>query len=238
MTLRPPETSNKALISSTSGFVGEYEAEGILLTHAWSLTGASANAQRLDGPTSWSAFVVAFETSPFPREVGSALPNHSWIPEQLTWYLSVLFGKRFDNHGLFETIGMFNLPNLERVSAFCRNTLPHNSRKVRADYPTALNLAEVARIAPMISDAGLDAQVMRIWHTAAKFYTQALQTLEGDAEVAYLHLVTAIEVLTSLSKVETAELYDPTTLRHLAAIEATCPMAPRWRITSEIACWP
>lgn len=219
--VRPLETVNKALLSTTSSFVGEYEVEGMLVSHAWpGFRDTAASSRRHDGPASRTAFVLAFDTPPIERAVGVALPNYSGMPEIFTWYLSVFFGKRFDNHGLIETIGHFFLPNLEQFGILCQHTLPHNSRKPRADYPVPLNLGELARIEHLFVEPGPSEGFLRIFQTACKFYCQAIQSFEKDPEVAYLHLVTSIEILSSLPSSTNDSLLDPTTIQYLGRIQS------------------
>ncbi len=221
MTIRPLETLNKALLSTTSHFIGEYEFEDVLFAHAWpNFSDASGAARWSEGPASRSSFVLVFMTPPIERGVGVVLPNYTWVPELFSWCLSVLYGKRFDNHGLIETIGRFNVPNLDHFSSLCRHTLPHNSHQPRADYLIPLNLAEIRRIRPVLDNAGQSQSFVLIFQSAAKFYSQALQAFERDAEVAYLHLVTAIEILSSSIESGAIELHDATTRHYLAEIES------------------
>lgn len=221
MTIRPLETLNKALISTTSHFVGEYEFDDILFTLAWpNFSDASGMVRWNEGPASRSAFVLVFKTPPIVRGEGVMIPNYAWVPDLFSWYLSVLFGKRFDNHGLLESVGRFNVPNLEPFSSLCRHTLPHNSHQPRVDYLIPLNLAEISRIRPLLNEVGNEQFFIRIFQSSAKFYSQALQAFEHDAEVAYLHLVTAIEILSSSIESGAIELHDATTKHYLSEIES------------------
>lgn len=226
--VRPPETINKALLSTTSSFVGEYEGDGVLVGHAWpGFRDRAASVRHHEGPASRSAFVFVFETPEIRKASGVALPDYSGIPELLCWYLSVLFGKRFDSHGLIETIGHFNLPNLDQFGILCTHTLPHNSRTPRADYPVPLNLCELSRIEPLLVEPGPPEAFLRIFQTASKFYCQAIQSFERDPEVAYLHLVTSIEVLSSLQSPSTKALHEPITAQYLQRIENELSDGPK-----------
>jgi hypothetical protein len=138
----------------------------------------------------------------------------------LSWYLSVLYGKRFDHHGLLESVGHFNLPNLDSYGTLCIDTLPQNSHKSRIDYPVPLNLAEIKRIERLLVDPVLNPGITRILQTASKFYTQALQAFEHDSEVAYLHLITSLESLTSISELDAHDFYEPATQEYLKRISA------------------
>jgi len=221
--MRPDRTIQKALISTTSRLVGEYETEEILITHAWpNYNRSSSNARTHEGPASRNAFVVVFRTPKIELEQLSPLPNYSGIPDAISWYLSVLFGKRFDNHGLIESIGFHNLPDLASYDALCTNTIPHNSHAARSDYAIPLNLTELSRIAPLFNDQG-DSQTLRIVQTASKFYAQALQAFEHDSEVAYLHLVTALEAISTLSDLKIEQLWEPATRQYMDYIESLVP---------------
>lgn len=226
--VRPLETINKALLSTTSSFVGEYEVDGMLLSHAWPrFRDPVASARRHEGPASRNVFVLVFETPEICKAPGVALPDYSGAPELLCWYISVLFGKRFDSHGLIETTGHFNLPNLDQFGAFCTHTLPHNSRTLRADYPVPLNLCELSRIEALFVQQGHPNAFVQIFQTASKFYCQAIQSFERDPEIAYLHLVTSIEILSSLPSSSRNDLHEPITAKYLDRIESELTDGPK-----------
>lgn len=221
MTLRPSQTLNKGLLSTTSRFVGEYEDKdhGILLTHAWITRSRVATSTFFEeGPTSRSAFMLVFETDPVQPKAGQSWPDWSGIPILFSSYLSVLFGKRFDSLGLVETHGLFNFPSLDTLPTLCNHTLPYNSHKPRVDFPVPLNLCEVSRIKSLLI-AGHPQPFIRVFQGAAKFYSQALQVFEQDPEVAYLHLVTAIEILSNLITPVADEFYDAKTKNYFLKIE-------------------
>jgi Apea-like HEPN len=224
MSIRPLETINKALLSSTSSFTGEYLAEGLLITHAWpSSSQPSSSARLFEGPASRNAFVFVFETTPLVPLAGAGLPDYSEKSAQFSWCLSVLFGKRFDNHGITESSGLFRLPNLDHFASLSRHTLPHNSRTPRIDFPVPLVLDEIQRINPFILNSTLDDSFIQIFLTAAKFYAQALQMYERDSEVSYLHLVTAIEILSNFQSTHPTDFYDATTKNYLAVVRKGLP---------------
>src|SRR5689334_17179362 len=96
-TLGPDETIQKFLISTTSRFVGVHLTDTFELQHAWPVSGEVSASQRLEpGPTSRSAYVVAFRTEPMDKEIGARVPRYEHVAEVVVAYLSVLFGKRFD----------------------------------------------------------------------------------------------------------------------------------------------
>jgi hypothetical protein len=219
MTLRPLETRQKALISTTSRLVGEYEKSGLLLTHAWPHSfDWSVSVRWSEGPASRSAFILAFETETIEEKSGLLLQDYSLTVELICAYLSVLFGKRFDSHGLLESVGLFRVPDLAQFGYLCDHHLPQNSHSPRVDFSVPLNLVEVSRIDRLLLDDIPDLNFLRVFRGAAKFYLQAIQNAEHDPEVAYLHLITAGEILSHFHGYEKDRLLDNQTKQYLALI--------------------
>src|SRR3954466_6163120 len=102
MSLRPKNTIQKVLISTRSRLVGEFERADVLLSHAWPPMDNNPMVRWSEGPASLSTYVFAFETEPDSRTPGEAIPDYSGIGDWICTRLAVLFGKRFDNHGLLE----------------------------------------------------------------------------------------------------------------------------------------
>ncbi|BBI49872.1 hypothetical protein HORIV_22930 [Vreelandella olivaria] len=108
--LQPDATIHKILISTTSRMVGEFISDDILISHAWqNFTNSSGAIRMEENPVSRSGFIIAFQTEPYRKEAGIAIPDYSPVGEIVCSYLSVLFGKRFDCHGLVEGSG-FSIP--------------------------------------------------------------------------------------------------------------------------------
>jgi len=205
MTIRPSNTMQRLLISTTSRFVGEYERSAVLVNHAWpNPSDGSRSFKWAEGPNSRSAFVFAFETSPLEPKAGQLVPDYGLSGEVLCSYLAVLFGKRFDSHGAFQQNGLFHIPDLGPFNRLCEPRFPQNSHSPRKDYTVPLNLTEIARIERLLlSGQAPEPDVVSTFQGAAKFYLQALQTIEVDPEVAYLHLITSGEILSNF------QTYDP-----------------------------
>lgn len=194
-TLRPKKTIQKILISTTSKLVGEYEGHGILLMLAWpNFYDRVAFTRHSPGPGSRNAFVFAFETPPL-KEATARLPDYSPEGETMCSYLALLFGKRFDNHGFIEEMGHFHVPELSAYGYLCDPGLPQNTHESRINFSVPLNLAELSRIEPLLTGTTLDPKFLRTFQGAAKFYLQAMHNAEHEPEVAYLHLITAGEIL-------------------------------------------
>jgi hypothetical protein len=103
--LRPVDTAQKLLISTTSHFVGVFEGDGVMLALAWPGYARQSMIRWQEGPLSRSAFVFAFETQPIQRLPGTLIPDCSPFGDVICSYLAVLYGKRFDSHGALENQG-------------------------------------------------------------------------------------------------------------------------------------
>ena len=209
MGLRLSETIQRILISSTSRFIAEYEAEGIHITHAWPGFHNDGGPFRLkEGPLSRSAYMISFVTPEVEKAPGVVIPRYEHVGDWLCSLLSLLYGKRFDSHGCVEFNGHFSLPNLAQFSSLCIPTLPQNDHNERSDIPIPLDLRQVARFNPMLMGNFGDGPAASTVNAAAKFYLQALQNAENDSDVAYLNLITAGEILANGHHPQNEDLLD------------------------------
>lgn len=216
MPLKPDQNLQKNLLSTTAHMVGEFERDSVLISHAWAWP---VNANANTASASRTTLLLAVQTQPEPSAPKFVIPDYSYIGEQVVHLLSVLFGKRFDNHGLTEGAGFYRLPDLSALSSFGSPALPINSNVPRADFGVPLNLAEVERIIPLLFNSDLPAAARQTFGTAAKFYSQALRNFESDPEVAYLHLITVGEILAEGQEFPVAETLDARTRQYLGRIE-------------------
>lgn len=206
--LRPPRDVQKFLYSASCSFTGEYETSSLLLTHAWSGFGASRkSAAQPFGP---NAFMFVFRTDPAEQN-SIVIPSYRPQAEAVASYLSVLFGKRFSNHGSIEASGFFNLPDLSGLEAGVTTEWPQNRPIVRADFGFPLCLNEAFRLEPLFKGEVSDRPAANVFYRACKFYYQALHASEHDLDIAYLNLITAGEVLSSFPAFEDEELLDADT---------------------------
>jgi hypothetical protein len=194
--LGPEESLQRFLISSTSRFVGSYETQTFEFHHAWPQFSNRKAMRRFDeGPTSRSAYVLAFETKPIVRQAGTPIPAFDYVADVIIAWLSVLYGKRFDGHGALQQTGIFHLPDLTTFGTTCVPNLPWNSHSPRVDYKIPLNLVEIIRLKPLLDSLEHGFVETSAFSGAARFYARALEAAERDAEVAYLHLITAGEII-------------------------------------------
>lgn len=218
--LRPDASVQKILISTPSRLVGELDGGDYLLTHAWPDLSARDTRARMDeGPSSRSAYLFVFRTEVPDKKPGGILPDYSSVGPVICSYLAVIFGKRFDSHGLTEGIGFYHIPEQRHYFNISDHRLPFNSHAPRGDLNIELNLAEAHVLHPLFSmDHSDNIRFIRAFQSASKFYLQALQNFESDAEVAYLHLITAIEVLSSFYEFDEGELINSDLIDYLRRI--------------------
>lgn len=217
--LRPKDNIHKILLSTTSRLAGEFQHDGMLLSHAWpQFSKPSLQVRFEESPVSRCSFVLVFETEPREREL--VIPDFSPTGEVVCSYLSVLFGKRFDCHGLIEGSGFFNAPDLSSYNTLCDPRLPFNSHTVRKDYVVPLNLGSFESFVRALKILEGEPDQARKFRASCKFYMQAIQNAERDVEVAYIHLITSGEILASTFSYELEELADESILEDLRDIRA------------------
>jgi hypothetical protein len=171
--------------------------ESSLLTRGPSFRNPTSSLRMEEGPLSRSAFMLSFIVPEVPRLPGVIIPNYEGAGEMVCSLLSLLYGKRFDSHGRVQSNGSFFLPHLAQFNSLCIPKLPQNDHSPRSDIAVPLDLRQIARLSPMLTGQGTDSAKVTALKGAAKFYHQALQNGETDPEVAYLHLITAGEILTN-----------------------------------------
>ncbi len=218
--LKPDKTVQKILISTTSRMTGGYEGEGLVITHAWpSVYDSSATARMLETPLSRSGLMITFEI-PSEERPSIIVPNYTPTGENICAYLSVLFGKRFDCHGLVEANGYYQIPDLTAYSRICDPELPFNSHQERSCFPVPLEISQISSIERVfVTDSTIDETIRSKLEAACKFYMQALQNAEHDPEVAYLHLITAGEIISSFFPYSKEEILDQRTIEDLHIVE-------------------
>lgn len=221
--LRPPETTQKLLISTTSRLLGEFESDSLLVAHAW--RDSHLGVTSTESPLSRSAYVVAFETEPYRKEAGAIVPSYAWVGDVICIYLSILYGKRFDSHGILEGTGAFRVPDYSLFQSLIQPTLPQNSHVPRRDIDIPLNLVEIARIEPLLR-AGQDGRFLTFLQTAGRFYLQALQSFEERPDIAYLNLITAGEVLSNYYSYDKDDLLDEQAKAIIRQIEEASDNGP------------
>lgn len=218
--LRPDDSIQKLLLSTPAHFVGEFDTPNMLITHAWPplYTGRRQWFGQGGDSLSRTAIILAFRTPP-PQEPapGVIIPNYENAGEIAASALSVLFGKKFENHGPFEMSGSFGMPDLTAFATPCEPRLRQNDGRPRVDRPVPLNLEEVRRIAPILG-APRDDHRVATFLSAARFYRRALLLIESDPEGAYLNLITAGEIISNFHELTDEEGLDEEARSALARV--------------------
>jgi hypothetical protein len=218
--LRPNESIQKILISTVARFTGEFSSPNLLITHAWPpFHSGRRDWFREDTPLSRTALVLSFRTVRSPKLPGFVIPNYEPAGQIIGAMLSVLFGKRFETHGPIEMSGSFGVPDLSAFAVPNNPSLPHIGPKLRADYAVPLEISEARRMQTLFLGDHPDAAARSAFMAAARFYQRALQAIEDDPEVAYLHLITAGEIIANHKPFVEEEHLDEQTRIALARIE-------------------
>ena len=229
---RPDQDTQNLLISSPAHFVGEYETDRFLITHAWPqvdretfLYGARAN------PYSRNYYMVSFRSSliPVPQEgtplaVGEMAfqPGIQPFADGLCIALSLLFGKRFDSHGFVQAMGRFHMPVVASPRPLMMYASPPYNDCPRTDFRAELNFSHIG-----IMRAVLDAGFANIgphgdrFLNAGRFYLRALRTVHDAPELSFLDFVTAGEVLADGYVYSDSDIYDDKLLSAFQTIESS-----------------
>ena len=217
--LRPNETIQKMLISTPSRLVGVFDSGSIAIRHAWPNMGSpAAHFSMAEGPISKCGLVLAFETAPLEKKAGVVIPNYSPTGDRVCAYLSMLFGKRFDCHGLLEGSGFYHIPDFSAFAAAHSPNLWFNSHAERKCFPIPLRLESVAFIGRALTRDADELEIVNRLDSICRHYMQALQNAEHNPEVAYLNLITSGEILSRCFAFSTEELLDKQLLEDLRSI--------------------
>uniref|UniRef100_B0T903 Uncharacterized protein n=1 Tax=Caulobacter sp. (strain K31) TaxID=366602 RepID=B0T903_CAUSK len=224
--LAPHRQIQKFLISTTTRLSGDYAARGLIVREAYPGLRQRATHQQRVGPAGRTVLTLSFRM-PAEDHDSIIIPDYDHVADMVCAYLAVLYGKRFDNHGAIESSGFFRIPDLAPLDVFADRQLPTNSDQSRADFPVSLSLGEMGRLSSlMFGEAGRSSQAS-VFRGAARFYLRALKAAEADIEVAYLHLITAGEILSNASEVDADHLLDAQTRQALDKIERGLPEGPK-----------
>ena len=133
-----------------------------------------------------------------PKQEESTILSPDYSPHlaAVAACIAVLLGKRFDVHGLTEEHGRFRAPDVSQYASLCDPQLGFNSHQPRRAFAVKLEVSEFNAVSGLLVD---DDDAMKLL-TAVSFYMRALQTAERDPEVAYLHLITAGEIVAGSPK--------------------------------------
>lgn len=174
-----------------------------------------------ESPISRCGFVLVFRTPQLDKEPGIVIPDYSPTGERICAYMSVLYGKKFDCHGLVEGTGLYHIPNLSQWGSVHNPKLPFNSHSERKCFPIPLKLDSLAKIRMAINSDSDQREIVHKMDAVCRHYMQSLQSVEVNPEVAYLNLITAGEILSGCFDYSNKELLDDQTRKDLRIIAKT-----------------
>lgn len=211
----PEENITKILLSTPSYFVGKYEDDDFMVSIAFDRT------LKREEMRSYEHFVFSMKTPSIDRSQ-VAIPDYTSMGDVLSIYMSILYGKRFDNHGLIESVGNYWLPNYLQFGNYSPR-LPFNSQQDRPDLEIPRNLDEIRRIAPLLHEGELDPHFERTILSAGRFYLHALQQAEIQPEIAFMDLITCGEILSYFFNYNQDDLLDDKMKEDLIIIRNEIP---------------
>lgn len=224
---RPDKYGFTLILSSPAHFIAEFESERFRLTHAWPTFGAGAHAFDPFSRYSRNFFALTFtERERSPQEEQKRMPPaYSFVGDYFCVFLSLYFGKRFENHGFLLDHGHYTLPNIQaprprKQSELAFSSNPRKDLNIELSFEQAAVLIPILdRVFEVVDGADTISDDINTAYTAGRFYQQALQLYEDDAELSFLSLVNAGEVLVSSVIFNEDELKDEQTDTMLVEIE-------------------
>jgi hypothetical protein len=211
--LRPNSKVCKVLLSSPTRLQGNYNQEDLIIESVSpNMMGIhSIQNNRFDRLKSEILlgryhYMLVLDVIP-DNEQSIIIPDYSYVGEYISIALSVLYGKRFDNHGMIEGSGHFWMPHYEEIITFSPyHYYPVYSNFPRKDGNISLDLKECASIVNFTIH-GKDEKLFRYFFNAAKFYLSSIKSIDFDLDKAYLDLITCGEILSNFYEYSEDELY-------------------------------
>ncbi|KYN89330.1 hypothetical protein ATY37_13400 [Vibrio cidicii] len=217
---RNNKTITRFLISTPSKFVGESETDKYLLTHASWNHSIDIYRPQPNESSYRQCFELTVSTPEYQKETIS-IPDYSFIADNFCIALSVLFGKRFDSHGLLLQHGRSYVPSSKLFGERYNKSLSFNSLKERSDFRLDLNLSHLDKIISIVhSVSDEQREIKDAFLYAGKFYLEALREMEYNPEMAFISLITACEILAAQKNYNIDDLLDDEVRSLLSKIEA------------------
>lgn len=219
--LDPRKDITRFLISTPARFSGACIAERYHLLEAYENHRKMPYLARADERIFRQYLELSVETPEYDQE-SIVIPDYTYISDRFCIALSVLFGKRFDSHGLLQQHGRGYVPVIDGVNSICNKNLCFNSIEPRSNYGFSLELPNVKKIQKVVFEQEESLQsAQETFLYAGRFYAQSLRQVEEYPEMAFLSLITVGEILASYFKYPLEELIDDDTtnlLRELREI--------------------
>lgn len=212
--LRPHPQIHKCLISSPARFDDCYEDAELLIAPAYpSMRNETLRIIQRENEYNQSQmsryyYICSFNFIPKPDQQ-IVIPDNSHIGDSLSIALAVYYGKKFDNHGMLESYGIFWMPNYQPILPSSNYYPSINNYQPRKDLEIPLKLNNCEPIIKFILTHNYEHEKLhRYFLAAGKFYLNSLQIMDQDIEKAYLDLITCGEILSGFYNYTEDELYD------------------------------
>jgi hypothetical protein len=151
-------------------------------------------------------YMLVFDI-PEKEENSILIPDHSYVGDYISVALSVLYGKRFENHGMIEGSGFFWMPHYEdSITSYLDNYYPVYNLFPRKDVNFNLELEKCSSIVDFTLHAK-NKKLFNYFFNAASFYLSSIKSIHSDLDKAYLDLITCGEILSSFYTYSEEELY-------------------------------
>lgn len=216
--LRSNKAITKFLISTPSRFVGESVSEQHILTHAYENHRLEIYTPNLN-ESSYRQYLELTISTPEYQWDTIIVPDYTHAAETYCILLSVLFGKRFDSHGLLLQHGRSYVPSLRFDIERYNKTLTFNSLNERCDFRLELNLQNFHKFMPILDAENERKKIIDSFLYAGKFYLNALREMETNPEVAFINLITSCEILAAHKNYDIDTLLDEELIMILKKIE-------------------
>jgi hypothetical protein len=216
----PKANITKYLLSTPSRFVGVSKADSYYLVEAYDNHSRISYSAKPDERIYRHYLELAVET-PEHNQESLIIPDYTHIADSFCIALSVLFGKRFDSHGLTQQHSRAYIPIINNENVIYNKNLSFNSLKCRVDFKLDLDLSNFKKIHHVIFDQEEELKAAQsTFFYAARFYTQSLRQVEDSPELAFLSLITVGEILSAYFKYPIDDLIDSNTKDLLSELKA------------------
>ena len=206
MGLIPDKTVARFLISTPCRLLGEFSTDELSIDHAFPRDRPQLMAQTQSGPFSRSYYIVSV-THEEHDEV--AFPDYRINAELIADLASVWFGKRFDVHGTLQEHGHFFLPALWAAQPVAYPDGGPFSHNPRQDLKIPLKWDTFRQPFEVFEKYSHGNSVIGAFWRATRFYARALRSFDNGPEVAFFHLIAAIEMLATEMDFADDQIFDP-----------------------------
>lgn len=207
----------KYLISSSCRIRGKYENEFIKIKDSYDRS--QLYFTHSDTPIARNFYVLEITIEEETSD-DLVINTYDGLSRIYSTLFSVHFGKTFYDHGLLESKGIHYVPKIELPNNIYYELAPFNSSP-RMDACGENSWESISNIERFFCNEFLEGitEKMNIYLVASRHYWLSLNQILDDPDIAYINLVTSIEILSSNFQFTDVELFDEDTRRLFAEIE-------------------